>query len=171
MKKMFKAGIPLEFFALFPVIALVNCNLFEDLLISVDGLKSSIETIRLQVESNTKKNNLILENLNDLKEEVKGIQKVEENLNESFNNLKEEVKSVLRNNQDNAKYISQKFTFAQESIASMMENVQTSNCSEQINELENHILKQNSCIILMKEEFYKIDSKMTQESMENNVSC
>ena len=168
---MFKAGISLEFFALFSVIALVNCNLFEDLLISVDGLKSSIETIRLQVESNTKKNNLILENLNDLKEEVKGIQKVEENLNESFNILKEEVKSVLRSNQDNAKNISQRFDFAQESMARMMEDVQTSNCSEQLNKLENHILKQSSCIIFMKEEFRKIDSKMTKESMENNVSC
>ena len=57
-------------------------------MISVNSLKSSIETVRLQVESNTNQNILILENLNYLKEAVKGIQEVDENLNESFSNLK-----------------------------------------------------------------------------------
>ena len=80
-------------------------------MISVNSLKSSIETVRLQVESNTNQNILILENLNYLKEAVKGIQEVDENLNESFSNLKEEVISVLRGNQDNAKNTSQKFDF------------------------------------------------------------
>ena len=116
-------------------------------MISVNSLKSSIETVRLQVESNTNQNILILENLNYLKEAVKGIQEVDENLNESFSNLKEEVISVLRGNQDNAKNISQKFDFAQKIVATMKENVQTS-----------------------KKKFHKIDSKTTQESMEDNVS-
>ena len=63
----------------------VTCNIIEDLMISVDGLHSSLETIKTKVDSienevkivkkEVGKNDLILERLNNLDEEIKAVKK------------------------------------------------------------------------------------------------